>query len=114
MYHFNEYVKASSIWPTAKDYDDKGNVPGLVRGYNIEVKTMDGRVDWLSSIYIHGEPNTYFNSEYNIWRYTDNGWTPTGRICFRGYGIEEYDPEERDLFIIPCDEKGNRTDKKDI
>ena len=29
-----EYVKASEIWPTAIDFEDKGQRPGLVRGYN--------------------------------------------------------------------------------
>ena len=101
MYHFNEYVKASSIWPTAKDYEDKGDIPGLVRGYNIEVKTMDGRVDWLSACYIDIDPETHFNDEFNTWRYSEYGWTPTGRICFRGYAVEKYDPDERDFYVIP-------------
>ena len=39
MQHILLYVPASSIWPTATDYTDKGPSPdGYLRGYNIEVK----------------------------------------------------------------------------
>ena len=33
------------------------------------------------------------------------GLVPTGRICFHGYGREEYDFEERETFIIPVEVK---------
>jgi hypothetical protein len=29
----------------------------------------------------------------------DCGVTPTGRVSFRGYGVERYDPGERDTYI---------------
>lgn len=99
MYKFNEYVKASSIWETSKDYEDEGKVAGLVRGYNIEIETSDGRVDWYSCSWIHDDPEEYFNDEFHLWMYEEHGWTPTGRICFRGYGEEEYDFDEKDFFI---------------
>ena len=41
MFFIKEYVNASSIWPTAKDYTDRGYIAGYVRGYNIEVKTAN-------------------------------------------------------------------------
>ena len=103
MYTFENYVPASHIWPTANDYVDFGPREGLVRGYNIEVRTQGGKVEWLSCSYIHEDPFDYFNSECNLWYYNEHGWKPTGRICFRGYGREEYDPEERDTFVIPVE-----------
>ena len=107
MFKFDQFVNASSIWPTAKDFTDEGIKSGLVRGYNIEIKNAEGKVDWLSCAYIEGDPNVYFNDDFHTWMYSDHGWTPTGRICFRGYGIENYDYEERDTFITPCDANGN-------
>ena len=107
MIKFDTYVNASEIWPTAKDHEDKGLVPGLVRGYNIEVAHIDGHKFWTSCEYIHGEPEKRYNDRFHVWMYGDHGWTPTGRICFRGYGIEEYSVEYDDEIVIPCDEKGN-------
>ena len=103
MYTFENYVPASHIWPTANDYVDFGPREGLVRGYNIEVKTQNGKLDWLSCTYIHEDPDRYFNDDFHQWMYKEHQWTPTGRICFRGYGREEYDPEERDTFVIPME-----------
>ena len=99
MYKFKDYVKASSIWETAEDYKDEGQVDGLVRGYNIEIRLPDGRVDWHSCNWIHEDPEIYFNNDFYQWYFEEYGWTPTGRICFRGYGVEEYDFEERDTFV---------------
>ena len=103
MYIFNNYVPASYIWPTANDYIDFGYKPGLVRGYNIEVRTKDGEMDWLSCCYIHEDPQEYFNDEFHLWMYKEHQWKPTGRICFRGYGREVYDPDEHDTFVIPVE-----------
>lgn len=101
MFKITEFVPASSIWPTAEDHKDFGYKPGLVRGYNIEVTTTKGVTDWMSCEYIHGEPEEVFNDDYHSWSRADWGLTPTGRICFRGYGREEYDFEEREEFVIP-------------
>lgn len=99
---FTEYVKASEIWPTAKDFEDKGPRPGLVRGYNVEIKTRHGIIDWMSCSYISEDtPEEYFLGEFYTFYLNDLGFELTGRICFRGYGREEYDPDERDTFIIP-------------
>lgn len=107
MFNFNVYVAASEIWPTANNHEDKGYVSGLVRGYNIEVKTWKGQVEWLSCEYIHGEPEQHFNDDFHTWMYEDSGFTPTGRICFRGYGREEWSVEEHEDLIVPCDPEGN-------
>lgn len=105
MYKFDNFVKASSIWESAKDYEDKGLIPGLLRGYNIEVKTRDGNLDWLSGVFIGNEPEEYFNDDFHQWYYETHGWTPTGRITFRGYAYEAWDYEVGD-YVVPCDENG--------
>lgn len=99
MFKFTDYVLANEIWPTAKVYVDKGPISGYVRGYNIEVTTASGTTDWLSCSYIYNTPEEYFNDAFHLWWYKEHGWVPTGRICFRGYGIEAYDHEERDYFV---------------
>lgn len=109
MLKITEFVPASKIWPTADDHTDIGEIPGLMRGYNVEIKVeKTGVVDWLSAIWIQGEPEKEFNDDFHTWMYAEHGWTPTGRICFRGYGTEEYDQEERDVVInIISDEKAS-------
>ena len=103
MFKITEYVNASSIWPTAKDHKDLGYKPCLVRGYSIEVTNSKGVTDWMSCEYIHGDPEVEFNDDYHTWSRGDWGLVPTGRICFRGYGREEYDFEEHETFITPVD-----------
>lgn len=104
MFKLKEYVPANEIWPNAKGCIDHGYKSGLVRGYNIEVKLKDGSTDWLSCAYIHEDPQEYFNDEFHRWYYAEHNWTPTGRICFRGYGVEEYDPNEHETFIKMVEE----------
>jgi len=105
MFNFNEYVPASTIWATAVDHEDRGFIRGLVRGWNIEVTTREGKTDWLSACYFEEDPNNYFNDEFHQWMYNEHGFTPTGRICFRGYGIEEWCEEEREYFITPINDE---------
>lgn len=93
-----EVVPASSIWPKAKAFEDKGPVDGLVRGYNVEV-VKNGKVDWMSCVWIRTSIEEYVNDEYTRYWYMDCGVIPTGRISFRGYGVERYDPSERDTYI---------------
>lgn len=99
MFVIKEYVPASKIWSTAKDYEDLGSKAGYVRGYNIEVANESGETGWLSCSFTQLEPEVYFNDEFHKWYYEEHQWTPTGRICFRGYGIEEYDPEEHEYYV---------------
>lgn len=101
MLKITEYVPASKIWETAQDNVDLGEVEGVMRGYNIEV-TRDGNSVWMSAEWIYGDPEVVFNDEYHRWSRNEYGFTPTGRICFRGYGIEEYSHEERDTFVKHC------------
>lgn len=99
MIKITEHVPANQIWPTATSYVDNGLIRGLVRGYNFEVKTKDGKFDWLSTTWIDEDPEKYLNSEWMQWYANEHQWTYTGRVCFRGYGEEKYDPKERDTYI---------------
>jgi len=101
---FKEYVPASEIWPTAEDHTDFGPAPGFVRGYNLEV-IKNGERGWMSAEYISFEPETVFNDEFHRFFRSDMGLVPTGRICFRGYGKEEYDKEEHETFITPVPDR---------
>lgn len=107
MLKITEFIPASQIWPTAEDHVDMGEIDGLMRGYNIEVKVeKTGEVDWMSAEWIYGDPETEFNDDYHKWSRSDWGLKPTGRVCFRGYGSEEYDFDERDTFVnLITDEK---------
>lgn len=97
---FTEMVPASQIWPTAKDFEDLGEIQGLMRGYNLEVNNGD-KIDWMSAEWVYGTPEEAFDDEYHRWSRNEWGLELTGRICFRGYGVERYDEEERDTYIVP-------------
>ncbi|MEE0929940.1 MAG: hypothetical protein UIM53_02985 [Acutalibacteraceae bacterium] len=101
MITFTEYVQPSTIWQGAEDFVDEGRKDYKLRGYNVE-GIKDGKKDWLSAEWIYGNPEDNFNNEYHTWFYNMFGITLTGRIAFRGYGIEEYDADERETYIIPC------------
>lgn len=104
MFKFTEYVPASSVWPTAEDHVDHGDIPGLVRGYNIEVKKGE-IVDWMSASWFFGPPEAEYNDEFHSYYFADLGVVPTGRICFRGYGTLEYDFDEREEFVKLCSDE---------
>lgn len=101
MFTMNEikYVPANEIWPNAKPHMDKGYKPGLVRGYNVEGINSAGESYWFSSEFIHGNPNEELFDEMHMFWYSDCGYQPTGRICFRGYAREYYDEKERETFV---------------
>ena len=107
MFILREYVPANEIWPEAKVYIDHGYRSGLQRGYNIEVALRDGSTSWLSCEWTsHSNPDEFFNDEFHTWSYKEHGWKPTGRICFRGYGEERYDPQEHEWYIYRLEELG--------
>ena len=103
-FKISEFVPASSIWPTAKSYKDKGNIPGYVRGYNIEVTNSKGITDWMSAHFFEGDPEEYFNEDFEVWHRQEWGLVPTGRITFRGYYTEYWYAEERDWCVKEADE----------
>lgn len=98
-----ELVPANVIWPKSEAYEDHGPIAGYVRGYNVEVKKRDGSLDWMSCVWIDTSIEDYVNDEYTRYWYMDLGVEPTGRVSFRGYGIEKYDPEEREHFVDRCE-----------
>ncbi len=100
MFKVTEFVPANTIWPNSPSFEDKGPINGLVRGYNVEV-TKNGKIDWMSCVWIRTSVEDYVNDEYTGYWYQDCGVTPTGRVSFRGYGVEKYDASERDTFIEP-------------
>ena len=107
MVKVTEYVKASSIWETAEDYEYEGVVPGLVHGFNIEVRTPSGVVDWMSCSWIYDSVEEHINSDFMQWYLSERGFEFTGRVCFRGYGEEEYDFDEREYFVTKVGAKSD-------
>ena len=93
-------VKASDIWYGAKDAIDLGPRQGYVRGYNVEVTSPVKGTYWKDVEWIEGEPDVYFTSNFRKQFYKFEGVRKTGRICFRGYGKLEYDPEWMDYNIV--------------
>ena len=87
--------------------DDKyiGVIPGLACGWQFEFIRNDGKIGYNSVAYYEGTPEEYCQ----MWlRYGEdalfeierrNGYEPTGRVIFRGYGVEYYDTEYREWFI---------------
>lgn len=105
MFRITEYVPANEIWETAIPHEDKGQIPGLVRGYCIEVLLEEGVTDWMSCSWIDNDPEQYFNQEWyqsylsDLRFFKGKKFEPTGRISFRGYGREYYDPDDRETYI---------------
>ena len=112
MFFIKEYVPASTVWVGAQDCEDIGYIAGLVRGYNIEVVNSVGTTSWLSCEYIHGSVETEFGDEFHNFYYYQHGWQPTGRICFRGYGIERYDESEHETYVEKIDMTGEKVWQK--
>lgn len=99
---FHTYVRASSIWPTAENHIDYGPVDGLLRGYNVQVRRVsDGILYWRDAEFIEGSPEDVFKNEFHSWLQEIHEFEPTGGICFRGYGVEFYDSDEREHFVKP-------------
>jgi hypothetical protein len=94
-----EQVPASNIWPEAKNYVDNGQKDGYLRGYNVEVTTRKGTLDWMSCVWVR-DIATYVEDPFTKLWYQDLGVVPTGRVSFRGYGMEKYDYIEHDTVIV--------------
>ena len=107
-----EYVAISDTatgWTDngAKDY---GEIPGYVRGYNIEFMHREtGEINYNGAVWVNGTIEGYYQEQMDEWGdvgYTPfeterfGGWEPTGRAVMRGYAKEEYDFEERDYYVI--------------
>lgn len=83
-------------------------IPGYVCGWEFEVANAEGKKSYHSVCYYEGTPEEFMAT----WRYGNpdgetnffetcrwNGFEPTGRVVFRGYGRLYYDPEYRDEFV---------------
>lgn len=97
-----QYVPAGDIWPGALNKIDEGERDGLLRGYNVEVRMPDGTTGWDSCNYIYGTIEDNLDSEFTKFWFEERGVTPTGRICFRGYAVDNFDDT-----VSPCDADGN-------
>lgn len=94
--------ESSSGW----DIEDKvyeGPHDYMVSGFNFEIKGPKGNLEYMSAIYIHCTPDKYINDlgydYFDTVRY--KGYEPTGRVIFKGYATEYYDPESKDWFVKP-------------
>ena len=99
MFEIKEFVPTSKIWLSADDHIDYGPVPGLLRGYNIEVRNGEYH-EWLPAEWIKGEPEVYFNNASHLWSRRHANLKPTGRITFRGYGAEAWDEREGYPYLV--------------
>jgi len=77
-----------------------GVLPGLMHGWQFEF-TRNGEIGYNSVYYSYSSPEE--NAEIEQWNFESErmfGWTPTGRVVFRGYGAEgEWIPEEREYSV---------------
>ncbi len=82
------------------NYPTTIQLPGLLRGFNVEVTNARGEIDYCSAVWTYGEANEEnFDIFISIDLASYNGWVPTGRLVFRGYAIDRYDPEEREEYV---------------
>ena len=95
-----EEAKRITGWTTDMDQEFKGLVPGYACGYNFEV-TKDGKTDFASCTFQYDTPDEVMapGSFYPDCLF-DMGCEPTGRVIFRGYYREEYDPYEHDVYFV--------------
>lgn len=83
-------------WTDCETYH--GVIPGYSCGYNFEVKTRDGRIDFMSCTFDSREPEECAEDECQKDHMAFLGLTYTGRVIFRGYYEEHYDYEERESY----------------
>lgn len=95
-----EEAKRISGWESDMNQEYKGVVPGYACGYNFEV-TKNGKTDFASCTFEYDTPDGLMSgdSSYNNFLF-DMGCNTTGRVIFRGYFREEYDPDEHENYFI--------------
>lgn len=88
------------------DKEYKGQIPGLCGGFQYEYINDKGEYEYSSVSYYYETPEEYAGK----WHTEDGGewvhdtprykgWEPTGRVVFRGYARDYYDPDEREWFV---------------
>ena len=128
----DEVIK-EGVYPWNKgknDIDYKGDIPGYMVGFCLEIKKADGSLGYASCQFVDKLENlTLYMAdsyeEYNdigcqkvpgmtradwdvfiTWDLCDrDGNQPTGRVVFRGYFEEKYDFEERDNYYVDKSEE---------
>ena len=79
-------------WNNEYDYPVNYRIEGLSRGFNIEYRMPDGRLDYSSVVFINGEldeDNPVVVCNFELVEMASGG-IPTGRAIFRGYYYERY------------------------
>lgn len=88
-------------WTDEFEYATTQNIPGFLRGFNIEYERPDGDLDYGSCIWTYNDPdenNFEFRCQIETVAMFGNG-RPTGRVVFRGYATEYYDYDEHETFV---------------
>lgn len=102
-YEIMDCAEAKRItgWDIDMDQEYKGLIPGYLCGYNFEV-TKNGVTDFASCTYSPCTPDDLMNNNRDYYSdfLQDCGCTPTGRVIFRGYYIEEYDINEHEEYVV--------------
>ena len=103
-----EIIKSSESYAkySVEDKEWQGVIDGFVNGWSFEFVNEKGEYNYNSVTYYSGTPEEYCDTwlqygedalfEMERW----NGWTPTGRVVFRGYGQEYYDEDEHEWFVV--------------
>lgn len=88
------------------DKEYKGMISGLCCGWQWEYVNDKGEIDYSSVSFTHMTPEEYAGQfkayDGGDWIHETpsfNGWKPTGRVVFRGYARDYYDPDEREWFV---------------
>jgi len=80
-----------------------GVLPGLMHGWEFEFVNKAGETGYNSVYWFYGTPEECayrWGEAEAFWCERLNGWEPTGRVVFRGYGAEgEWIPEEREYSV---------------
>ena len=106
-----EYVSIKDTttgWPEVSG-QDYGFIPGFLRGYNVEFKHKEtGSIEYGTAIYVPTTVEEYYQRDIDEWGelgYSlfqverSKGFEPTGRVVFRGYNTELYDPDMREEYV---------------
>lgn len=94
------------------DCQYQGEIPGYVRAFCVEVR-KGNTLDYSSVVFVPACEGTEMRLPMNNGRdYTelglmaemcaDRGYTPTGRLVFRGYYTEEWDASEYEEYYVPA------------
>lgn len=91
-----------------------GEIPGYVRAFCVEAR-KDNELGYSSVVFVPACEGTEIRFPMNGRDYTelglvaemcaDRGYTPTGRIVFRGYYTAEWDADEYEEYFVPASDE---------